>query len=224
MILSCPACSTRFLVAATALGSGRRVRCAKCQHNWFATPPDDAPPPARLVPSALPDDRPPTDPVLTAPRYPVPAVKRPGPRRWVVAGWAGLAAAVLLTLVVLGTARESIVSAWPRAARLYALAGVAAEPPGAGLEFRQVSSARADENGTPALVVEGEVANISGVSRGVPNLAVVLHDRERRAVQRWVFEPPRRELPPGGATPFKTTIPRPSEAATGLVVTLADGA
>src|SRR4051812_24120196 len=153
MILSCPACSTRFVVAATALGTGRRVRCAKCQHTWFAAPPPGAAPPpedalpppepprrAPLIPSAMPADLPPREPVLTAPRYPVPAVKRPGPRRWVVGGWVGLAAALVLVVAGLAFSREAIVGHWPRAARLYALAGLAAEPPGAGLEFRQVST------------------------------------------------------------------------------------
>jgi len=131
---------------------------------------------------------------------------------------------VLLTLIGLYAGREAVVAHWPRAARVYALLGIAAEPLGAGLEFRQVSSARAVENGAPTLIVEGQVANVSTVARDVPNLAVVLHDRDHRAVQRWVFEPPRRELPPGGTTSFKTTIPRPSEAAIGIVVTLAGGA
>lgn len=45
MILSCPACATRYVVPDTAIGpEGRTVRCAKCKHAWFQEGPELAEP------------------------------------------------------------------------------------------------------------------------------------------------------------------------------------
>lgn len=73
MIISCPACATKYVVPDSAIGvEGRTVRCAKCRHSWFqdgpvlelrpaatpAEPPVTPPTPAESVSAALPASQP----------------------------------------------------------------------------------------------------------------------------------------------------------------------
>src|SRR5215813_15387245 len=65
VIVSCPACATRFSLDASLLGpNGRNVRCAKCGHRWK----QEAPAMATEMPgfgppeSAAPEDPPPSAP------------------------------------------------------------------------------------------------------------------------------------------------------------------
>ncbi len=43
MILTCEQCETRFMLSDSALGRrGRKVRCSRCQHEWFQEPEEGA--------------------------------------------------------------------------------------------------------------------------------------------------------------------------------------
>ncbi|MGE0716918.1 MAG: MJ0042-type zinc finger domain-containing protein, partial [Alphaproteobacteria bacterium] len=135
MILTCPACVTRYLVDPRSLGAaGRTVRCANCGHSWHQTPPADAP---RRI-----DVAPPPGPETPVVRANLPALPPPQRPRTNYLPWT-LALAIMVALVVVAhLGRDRIVEAWPPAAKLYAMLGVRVEAVGAGLEIRGIVTER----------------------------------------------------------------------------------
>ena len=88
MVISCPACGTRYVVPDSAIGAGgRTVRCANCRHSWYqegevaAASRREAPPAASPATTpAAPATRPPPAPVRErAEDIPPPAPPPPPP-------------------------------------------------------------------------------------------------------------------------------------------------
>jgi predicted Zn finger-like uncharacterized protein len=233
MIVTCPSCSVRYLVDPRALGQkGRTVRCARCGHTWHQDPaeetPSAAPPPPPAgegAPAAAEDAAPrrPASPSLAAERrIQLPAVRRPR-RRW------GPALASVLTLIVMvaGLAyaavleRDRVIAILPAAAGVFARLGFPSSANGVGLEFRNVTTSREMSNGLPALVVSGEVTNVSSIPRDVPTLVVILRDKTDHDLQNATISMNQQQLAPGETVPFHASITQPPEAASDVVVTFA---
>ena len=219
MILSCTACSTRYVVDPRLLGpEGRVVRCAKCGHQWHQAAPLE-------LPSSLDE---PEAPPAVPPRFtPRPGTNLPAfPRRprapGVAVAWAALALAVFVLAVAGVAARQTVVAAWPPAERLYDAIGLAADPPGTGLEFRNVTTARRLESDREVVVVEGDVVNVSNRDRLVPRLRAALTAGDHE-LSNWTFDATQSRLLPGESARFVTRTDEPTEEATGLSLRFADG-
>jgi predicted Zn finger-like uncharacterized protein len=232
MIVTCPACATRFVVDPAALGpQGRMVRCARCAETWFQAPPPPeerlslSPEPARpepirqepvMTPPPAADGTPavPTEPMpsfiggrdrLDRPK--LPALRQPPPRfSTIQLGWAALGGFVTVLIVVFLFFRVEIASAWPNTQRLYGLFGFEAPGPENWFALNGLKTATETTDGQANLVVSGEVANLSGGAHPVPKLRVTLLDAKGNMVKTKDFQVTPDPLPPGKTAPFQTSV------------------
>lgn len=146
----------------------------------------------------------------------------PAPRRRRRTGLGTFFVVLLLLAGALAAAyfgRARIITAWPQAARLFALIGIADEAPSAGLDIANVTSTR----NVDGLIVEGDITNRVAVPRPVPQLRVVLHDSAQKEVAVKIIDPPKPRLLPGETVHFVAAFLPASDAAVGVVVTFVAG-
>ena len=221
MIVTCPVCSTRYLVDPTALGpTGRLVRCASCAHTWHQEPAEDAPRRVDLPPPGPPE---PDLAIRGTGRVQLPALP---PQRRRASGFAWVGYVALIAAIIAGglwLTREELVSRWPVVARYYQMIGIPVETAQGSFDFHNVTPVRDTENGQPTLVIQGEVVNVSNIARPVPKLKVTLLDNGNRELQSWSFTVSDDRLLPGASAPFRTSISQPNESATMIKVSVSDG-
>ncbi len=233
MILTCPECSTRYLIEPTVLGAeGRTVRCSKCDNTWVQMQADDA-----AAPDEATEDEA-TEAAATeeADRFEAAAERRA--RRIAAAAPAARserrsrAAAVMWTVLIMSMVgvlgagfvlRDNVIQIWPAAERLYQMIGLERAPPGAGLGFRNVSWKASGRGDDRLLTITGEVTNISRDVLTVPDIQGVLFDKNNRELQRWTFRVPEGRLLPGENVPFSTELKNPATGYSRLTIVFAGG-
>ena len=216
MILTCPACATRYFVDADRLGAeGRTVRCSSCAASWKAEP---SPEPLELKPAAgkkaariKPEVAPAAPgPVHRSFRDQVQAKRKT--REAVAAGvvWAVLAAGFALVMLCAVIFRVQVVNAWPSTAGAYAFLRMPVNPTGFSIEEVQGGPALTD--GRMAIVASGMLRNERNDAHAAPAVRVSLFDNAGRRLASQVVPQPAQRVAPGDARAFKASFIDPPSA------------
>ena len=226
MILTCPACDTRYQAdEANFPPAGRKVRCAKCGHLWHQQGPVPAPEPdvAALAPEA-----PAPEPVLSRARAFSPrTISEPereplalGAMAAVAAGWVALIAVVLVIGYAAVKYRQEIAMIWPQSAGVYSSLGLKVN--NHGVDFAHVDYHRESEDGQVVLAVTGTIVNDGDRELPVPqSVRVTLSDASNHELYHWNFTPNVQTLRPGQSAAFLTRLSSPPAAASHLEVRFA---
>jgi len=230
VIVSCPACATRFSLDASLLGpSGRNVRCAKCAHRWRQEPPPpieplppvelDAPtePPPQMAPglAALLSGREQQKP---AAHVVVPPKLRPAqPKRKI-----GLWPWILLLGILCGLAvaaylyQGPIARMFPAAQEIYGLLGIGGSDPARVLQIGNLKS----EQRSGFLSVRGDVFNPSDYPQKVPPLLLTAQDENGAPLgAAFMFRTQEAEIAPGETITFRIPFENPPKGMKGFGVT-----
>jgi hypothetical protein len=138
----------------------------------------------------------------------------------VAAGWAGLAALILVIGWSAMHFRQQIATLWPQSASLYAALGQPVNTTGLTIDDQQ--SRNETEDGQPVLAISGRLTNITSHEILVPPLHVTLTDDDKRVLYNWSFSASVSSLKPGQTVTFLTRLQSPPIGARHAEVRLAE--
>lgn len=170
MILECPECHARYNLPDHAVGArGRKVRCAKCHHQWHQAPSEpvlqelvEAPPPRSTpAPTAAPKK-----PTKSAPKAPIATV----PLGLKIATIFTAALALVLCVVLTEPGWIGI-------------------PRSTGLMLGDVGILKTVEDEHLYYQISGRIANTTDKERKLPMMRITLVDGEGTPIRAWKIPP-----------------------------------
>jgi predicted Zn finger-like uncharacterized protein len=183
MILTCPACDTRYSIDASKIGrDGRTVRCKACRHTWHAEAGEQKP--IELAVAAKPE-RPRAEDLQAVKPSRLPAKYRElledkkRLRALAAQGmvWAGLAVSMAVVLACAFVFRVDVIRTMPALAGAYQSVGIKVNP--TGLELQNYTAEAALKGGRFVVRVQAKVKNLRSVATPVPPVRVKLYNADQ---------------------------------------------
>lgn len=237
MIITCEACSRRYLINPESLGTkGRTVKCASCGFSWRQDPPEDMPKTLSDFPEeSLQKERTENlqkfedsaglvvteealyeNPLARPSLYQKSRGVSPQKYRWFISGFV-----VLGIIAALYFGRYYIVHKWSYAGKLYEVLGIETNPFAYHLDLQNVSwMPGVDENGNPIFILKGYIINRSEKVKMIPPLTIAILSSPQNnpacktsgcVIDRWIVHTVDDRILPGETYPFqimlKKTIP-----------------
>ncbi len=207
MILTCPSCSAKFVVKAELIGTtGRKVRCAKCKHDWFQEPADESI--AAVAAIAVPEPQQ-TEPVPEGSNLPTHVVVVPSYIKLAFAGIAFLA--LFLSSIIFSN------SILPHLSWYYSILGIHDTQ---GLALYDVSVEKVGEEKENDLLVKGRIVNESKDEKIVPIVKITVMDDGHNKIQTITLASSNEKLAPGEGVDFENRIPKLPENVATIVMDL----
>jgi predicted Zn finger-like uncharacterized protein len=228
MLIVCPSCASEYRIPDTHLGkTGRMVRCASCRQTWFATSQEEEDLNVEAINSKAVTI--PHDDVESYWERNAQETKPLSFKKRITAFMATffrpflrLSPAVPLSLIIvtlLGGGliyRQAAVRTVPQLGGLYALIGLDVNL--VGLDFRNIQSQIVLKGEDTVLVVEGEIANVSGHEAKVPSISIGLKGANSQTLYEWVIEPPRQQIAEKETAKFRARLSAPPPEAQQVLV------
>jgi predicted Zn finger-like uncharacterized protein len=126
---------------------------------------------------------------------------------------------VLVDAGIIG-GRNTLVWAMPQTASFYAQLGLLVNV--RGVQFARITTAAERHDGSPVLVVRGEISNQTQTIEALPDLRFAVRNLERQEIHSWTAAPARRSLAPGEALVFRTELALPPPNTRDVVVRFVD--
>jgi predicted Zn finger-like uncharacterized protein len=231
VIVSCPACATRFSLDASLLGpNGRNVRCAKCGHRWRQEPPapvEPLPPVELEQPAAEPPPgmAPGLAALLSGREQPKPAsqvVVPPKLRPALPKKKVGLWPWILLLGILCGLAvaayifQGPIVRMLPAAQSVFNLFGVGDSDAARLLQIGNVRS----EQRSGLTSIRADIFNPSDYPLAIPPLKVMALDADKKQIgDDFWFRTQEKDIAPGETITFRVLYENPPKGMQHVIVT-----